>query len=366
MNKKISLPIFFFILILTIIWLYLPAKSNNHAVGKIISLNEIDEPALIIGAAAKVIEVELKILTGQYKNQILLTEHYILSQDATQNLILKENDKITVFIDYEDGELITGIEEYYKTNKLLFLCLLFVALIVLISGYNGLKSLISLFLTLILIFGLLPILLFKGYSPILLAVIFSIIMSVLTIFIVYGFNLKSYSALAGTIGGVIIAGVLAYFSVTSMRLSGWTGHETLYLQNIAENLNLQGLLVCGIIIGSLGAVMDVTISISSSICEIKKAEPSKNISYLFKSGLKIGKDIIGTMTNTLILAYAGSSFALILLFVSQKSEFPLFKIINMEFISSEVVRAISGSLGMVSAIPITALITAILLCKKDK
>jgi uncharacterized membrane protein len=365
LNKKtigIILLIIFLIIIISL--KIFSNQSESHAVAKIISLKENSDAVFFLDDIKAIYSIKLKILTGEYKDKIINTEHYLFEDDIN-NLYLKLNDKVTVLLYFEDNILKAGIEEYYKSNKLLILLLFFVCVVLIITGYNGLKSIISLFLTLLLLFGFMPQLLFAGFPPILLAIVFSFVISIITIFTVYGFNYKSYSALAGTIGGVITAGFLAYYSVVVMRLSGWIGHETLYLQSIAENIDLSGLLVCGIIIGALGAVMDVTISISSAIAEIKKTSPEKDIKYLFNSGIKIGKDIIGTMTNTLVLAYAGSSFTLILLFTFQKADFPLFKIINMEYISSEIIRAVAGSMGMVIAIPLTALVSAILFCKYD-
>ncbi|HPW58946.1 MAG TPA: YibE/F family protein, partial [Candidatus Rifleibacterium sp.] len=124
------------------------------------------------------------------------------------------------------------------------------------------------------------------------------------------------------------------------------------------NIDLRGIMISGIIIGALGAVMDVAISIASSLLEISLANPAYDRQKLFASGMNIGRDIIGSMVNTLILAYTGASLTLILVFAMQKEDFPLIKIMNMEFICTEVVRSLAGLFGMVLAIPITALIAS--------
>jgi len=176
--------------------------------------------------------------------------------------------------------------------------------------------------------------------------------------IVAGTNYKSYSAMIGTLGGVFVAGTLSVLCVAVMRLSGLVEQESIYLQSISEQIDLRGILVCGIIIGALGAVMDVSISIASSITEVKGANPTLRLKALYQSGINIGSDIIGTMTNTLILAYSGSSLTVMLLLVAQRSDFPLIRVMNFDFIASEVLRALAGSIGMLTAIPITALTAA--------
>ncbi len=276
------------------------------------------------------------------------------------NFMIYKNDKVTIFIDNSDNKLNIGIDGYYKTNKLIFLIAIFIILVFIVSGYNGIKSLTALLITLVIIFLFMTDFVLKGYSPIFLAIICSFVITFITLIIVSGFNFKTYAAIIGTLGGVTSAGLLGYFSILNMRLSGFSEHEAMYLQNAAGQMDFQGILASGIIIGALGAVMDVCISISSSIFEIKKANNNYSFYDLFKSGMKIGRDIIGTMVNTLVLAYSGSSFTLILLFAAQKSDFPLGRIINLDFITSELARSIAGSCGMVLAIPITAFSAAFL------
>jgi len=184
--------------------------------------------------------------------------------------------------------------------------------------------------------------------------------------IVAGTNYKSYAAMIGTLGGVFIAGALSVLCAAVMRLSGLVGHESVYLQSISEQIDLRGILVCGIIIGALGAAMDISISISSSITEVKQANPKMSLKALYRAGINIGSDIIGTMTNTLILAYSGSSLTMMLLLAAQRSDFPLIRVMNFDFIASEVLRALAGSIGMLTAIPITALTAAYFNTRRKK
>jgi len=133
-------------------------------------------------------------------------------------------------------------------------------------------------------------------------------------------------------------------------------------QNI--HLDVQGLLFAGIIIGALGAVMDVSMSVSSAVEEVKKANPTLDAADLFRSGLNVGRDVMGTMSNTLILAYTGSSVPLLLIFMAYQES--LLKMINLDMIASEIVRALSGSLGMVMVAPLTAFIAGLLFERSRK
>ncbi|HIE28877.1 TPA: YibE/F family protein [Candidatus Poribacteria bacterium] len=302
-------------------------------------------------------KVTVKMKTGKYKGKLVQTDIY-----SEQNPLLDLNIKVgdTVIVAYEESgeELQIDIIDRDKGKPLLLLIILFFIAVVSLGRFKGVKALISLIFTLVLIFVLMAPLLLKGYSPLISAILVSILSTTVTMLIVAGINYKSYSAMIGTLGGVFVAGVLSVLSAAVMRLSGLVGHESIFLQSISEQIDLRGILVCGIIIGALGAVMDVSISISSAITEVRQANPNLSLRELYRAGVNIGRDIIGTMTNTLILAYAGSSLTMVLLFIGQKSDFPLIRVMNFDLIASEILRALAGSIGMLTAIPITALTAA--------
>jgi len=302
-------------------------------------------------------KVTVKMKTGKYKDELVQTDIY-----SEQNLLFDLNIRVgdTVVVAYESSteDLQVAIVERDKGKPLLLLTIIFFISVVLLGRFKGIKALFSLIFTLALIFVIMVPLLLKGYSPLISAILVSVLATVVTMLIVAGINYKAYAAMIGTLGGVLIAGVLSVLCAIVMRLSGLVGHESIFLQSISEHINLRGILVCGIIIGALGAVMDVSISISSSITEVKQANPALSLKELYRAGINIGSDIIGTMTNTLILAYSGSSLTMVLLFIAQKSDFPLIRVLNFDFIASEILRALAGSIGMLTAIPITALTAA--------
>ena len=181
-----------------------------------------------------------------------------------------------------------------------------------------------------------------------------------------GINKKGYSALLGTISGLIISGIMVLIVGKFANFSGLGAEEAQMLAYVPKfkDLNFQGILYAGIILGALGAIMDVTVSISSSMWEMKQIHSEIKLKELIHSGLNVGKDIMGSMSNTLILAYTGSSIFLILLFQGYNLKF--IEIINMDVIASEITRAIAGSIGLVLAIPVTVLISGVMYTDKKE
>lgn len=304
--------------------------------------------------------VKIKVLTGQYKGEVFEIIHN-LTGDLRFDIDVKKGDRVLVAVDrLEDGNIELSIVEYARASYILWVSLIFIGLILLIGRFKGLKTVLTLLLTIVLILkGLIPGLL-AGYNPILLTILIAFVITLVTILAVSGINRKSYAAITGVLGGVFAAGLIAYLIGSKVKLTGLSSEEAVMLMYIPQNIDFdfKGLLFSGIIMGALGAVMDVGMSIASSMEEIKRADPSMATKDLIVSGMNVGKDIMGTMSNTLILAYTGSSIPLLLLFTAYGEDFS--KIINLDLIATEIIRALVGSIGLVLCIPITALITGIL------
>ena len=211
---------------------------------------------------------------------------------------------------------------------------------------------------------MLPLML-KGVNPILAGIIMAILSISVTLLLVSGKNMKTLTAILGTVSGVVIAGIVAYVFGELAHLSGLTMDNAESLMYIAEDtgLKIRGLMFTGILVASLGAVMDVAMSISSAIFEIHSVNNRSTMSELFRSAMNIGKDIIGTMTNTLILAFAGGSLSVLILIYSSNMTYN--KLINLDVLGIEVIQGLAGSIGIVLAVPITAAIGSYL-CKKVK
>jgi len=309
--------------------------------------------------------VTVEILDGEYKGQIFETEHN-LTGNFGYDIDVEQGDRVLVTAEkMDDGSVKVYVSEYLRSTYVYIIAVIFVALILIIGRMKGLKTIITLILTIILVLkGLLPGLL-AGYNPIALTIGIAVVITLITILTVGGINRKSYAAIIGVLGGVFVAGLIAYVVGSQVKLTGLSSEEAVMLMYIPQGIqfDFRGLLFSGIIIGASGAVMDVGMSISSSMEEIKNADPTMSRKTLIMSGMNVGKDIMGTMANTLILAYTGSSIPLLLLFTAYGEDFT--KIINLDIIATEVIRSFAGSIGLVLCIPITAL-AAGLLSEKHK
>ncbi|CAH2213916.1 YibE/F family protein [Tepidibacter aestuarii] len=242
--------------------------------------------------------------------------------------------------------------------SLLYLLVIFLGGLLIIGGFKGLKSIFTLVFTIFAIVKVLLPMILKGYNPVFVSVCICAVVIIITLLIVCGINKKTLSAIIGTTGGVIIAGFLALMIGSMANLTGLGNEESIHLILYSKNIDFKGLLFSGIIIGSLGAAMDVGMSIASAMHEIELANPKITTDDLISAGMNVGRDIMGTMSNTLILAYVGSSLNLMLLLSTY--DISLIQIITRDNIASEVVRALAGSTGLVFTIPLTAIVSGVL------
>ncbi|MCL2212912.1 MAG: YibE/F family protein [Oscillospiraceae bacterium] len=239
-----------------------------------------------------------------------------------------------------------------RQSPILWMVLIFVICVIAVGKTKGIKSLISLAaIILLIIFGLIPLLL-RGYDPIILSILACILATIINFGICFGISKKSISATIGVAGGLVIAGVVAYVFSAITRV-GFAHGDAQMLQYLpgGSGFNFRGLLFAGIIIATLGACLDVAISISSSLTEIRTQNPNASDKDLIKSGFNIGRDIMGTMVNTLILVYTGSSLSTILILIGFDMGFS--EIINLQSIATEIISGISGSMGLIFVIPAT-------------
>ncbi len=241
---------------------------------------------------------------------------------------------------------------------LIILIAVFIVLLLLVGRWKGLKAILSLAIT---VFAVIKILLpgiLRGWDPVIVSVLICIGVICISMLIISGLSRKTFSAIIGTVGGVVLAGALALIIGTLAKLTGLGNEEANMLMFIPHDVyfNFKGLLFAGIIIGTMGATMDVGMSIASAMNEIKENSPQIKKADLIKAGMNVGKDTMATMANTLILAYVGGSLHLLLLLIAYET--PFSHIINWDMIASEIVRAIAGSIGIIFTIPITALASA--------
>ena len=304
--------------------------------------------------------VLVKVLNGENKGKIIQVENQ-LSSNPAYDINIKSGDRVMLDIEKQGGSSYINISDRERIPALLIITGIFMTLLLGIGGMKGLKSLMSLIITTALvIFILVPSILNRfPIIPVTVAVAF--VSTICTMFLIGGFNLKSVAACIGTIGGVVSAGLISSLIINIAPLSGFHDQESIILWGSRPDLDFTGLLTSAMIIGALGAIMDVGISIASSIAEVKSIDNSLSAKQLVKSGLNVGKDIMGAMSNTLILAYIGSFLPLILL----ATDAPLIKLINLNSIATEITAAVAGSIGIVLAVPITAFAAGYLMSNKS-
>ena len=340
--------------------------AEESVKAKVIEAGDIYERENGSGGTETVQDVKVKILEGKNKDE-KFSATYVLTYDLDNKIVgykLREGNTVFVGVSEENGNVKVTIQDIVREKYLIGLVVFFFASILLIGRKKGLKSIIGLVITILAIFFILVATIFKGYNAILVSIGTSFLIIVLTFAIIGGWNKKTLSAALGTLGGVVLAGVIASITGYLAQLSGAGKEEAIMLSVASKDVvfNFRELLFAEIIVSALGACMDVGMSISSSLSELKMKNPSMTGKELFKSGMNIGGDMIGTMTNTLILSFIGSSLVLVLLYMSSSIKFT--DVINIEAIATEAVCAIAGSIGIVYTVPITAIIYAFM--NRDK
>ncbi|MBQ9823804.1 MAG: YibE/F family protein [Solobacterium sp.] len=304
------------------------------------------------------------VSSGRYSGESILVNNYI---GPLYGVPLQEGDEAVLIINtYGDGSVRATVYEYNRTGALLAAVAAFVLITVLVGGKTGLKSLVSLAVTVAFLFMILIPWLLKG-APTLPAVFLSCLYITAVSFVILGgLHRKTVCAMIATAAGTAFALLFAIAAQKLARIDGLRIADVeplLQMRQAGIPVSLRGLLSAGIMISALGAVMDVAMSISSSLEEVHAANPEMSAKQLFSSGMNIGADMVGTMTNTLILAFLGSGFTLILyLFSLGLNHYQLF---SSAYAAIEVISGIASSAGMILAIPVGAFVSALLL-KKEK
>ncbi|MEG2420630.1 MAG: YibE/F family protein [Oscillospiraceae bacterium] len=301
--------------------------------------------------------VELKLLSGEYRGKILPADNYL---NAYANVDVKEGTRVIVRLDLDEGgsPYVVAIVNYDRGPVLGVMALLFALMLVVIGGKKGVKALLGLAFTLVALWFLLIPLISRGFSPILSTVFLVVLTTAVSLLLLNGLSQKTLCATLGCVGGVTVAGLVAALVGVLTPLGGFNMPEAeeLVLRAGEQGVHIRGLLVCGVLIAALGAVMDVAMAISSSLWELRTLNPKLDTIALFRSGMNIGRDAMGTMANTLILAFVGSSLNMLLLF--RIFDYPYLQILNSDLMAVEIIQGLAGSMGIVLTVPLVALISA--------
>ena len=307
----------------------------------------------------------VRVKTGRYAGQQMMADNTV---GPIYGCPMAVGDGVTVGLStYSDGTVRCYIYEYDRSMGLTLVLGAFLLVTVLVGGKVGLKSLLSLGLTVAaLIFILLPLLL-RGWPTILTTFFVSVLVTAATFVILGGVDKKTVCACLGTLAGIALATVFGLLAQKLLRIDGYRqeyAEALLQLRQTGESaIGITGLITAGVIVSALGAVMDVAMSISSALQELTRVNPDLTSKDLFKSGMNIGRDMVGTMTNTLILAILGSGLTLVVYIYSLSLQ--PWQLLSSAYMSLEAISGIASSIGVMLAVPLTAAICAVSYGKKN-
>ncbi|UYP01442.1 YibE/F family protein [Oceanotoga sp. DSM 15011] len=356
-----------FLLMINVLLFYIPVNEtkNNYEYYKseVISVDnsEIQQFGIIKQGEQY---VELKILNGEDKNKrIILSNILIGKMELDKNF--KIGDKVLIEKNTNSNSLNYSIVDFYRADSQILLILSFSIILILISGWTGVKSLLSFTTTILFLWKIMIPLFLKGYNPIIISLLIVSMLTFIIIFLVAGFNKKGLIAFLGAISGVLITIIISELFSRPFYINGSVKpfSETL-LYSGYYMLDLNKLFISGIFLASSGAVMDISMDISASMNEVKNKAKNINSKELIKSGLNVGKAVIGTMATTLLLAYSGGYATLLMAFMAKNTN--EFALININYISSEILNIIVGSFGLVLTAPLTAIIGGFILSFEKK
>jgi uncharacterized membrane protein len=243
-----------------------------------------------------------------------------------------------------------------RTDSLIWLALAFAVLVVVLGRLRGLAALVGLALSLMLLLWFALPAILEGRSPTLVACVGAGVIAYLVIYLAHGFTLRTTVAVLGTLAGVGLAAVLSMAWVPLADLTGLVTETSYVIQATGVQVDPSGLLLAGIVIGALGAIDDVSVTQASAVWELHEAVPTSDGRGLFRAGMRVGRDHVGSIVNTLALAYVGASLPLLIVF--RLSDLALERVVGSEIVAAEIVRALVGSIGLVAAMPITTWLAA--------
>ena len=307
----------------------------------------------------------VRFTNGAFKGQIA-TAINLLQGSLEQDKLFVEGDKAQVVISC-DGDTILRVTmtDHYRIPGELLLAAIFVLFLILFAGRTGVRAILSFALTVLAIWKVLVPLYLKGYNPIWIGLSINLLLTTLIIALVYGFDKRCAAAVFGSFLGILMTCVLGIVFTDMFKIHGAVmAYSESLLYAGFQNLNLTQIFMASIFVGSSGAVMDLSVDITSAVHEVVEKKPDISPWEAVKSGMNVGRAAMGTMTTTLLLAYSGGYIALLMVFMAQGT--PIEHIFNYKYVSAEIIHTIVGSFGLVSVAPFTALCTGLLLTKNKR
>lgn len=296
-------------------------------------------------------KLQIRITKGSIKGKVITVENG--GSPMAQTVLYEKGDDVMISYTKDlEGEDVFFITDYVRTPGLLYLFVFFAILSVVIGGRKGAFSIGAMIFSFAVIFIFILPQIQNGRDPVMISVLASFLIIPVTFYLSHGFEKKTTVSIAGTFIALVLTGLLSAIFVNSTHLSGMSSEDALLLQSAGSGgVNLKGLLLAGIIIGALGVLDDITVSQTAVVYQLHDLKPELPFTDLFARSLRIGRDHIASMINTLVLVYTGASLPLLLIFLNNPR--PFGDILNLEMISTEIVRTLVGSIGLILAVPIT-------------
>lgn len=339
-------------------------QGTERAIGKVIKTDNsaiISSGMVQSGEQSCTLEIENGIFQGQE-----LTGVNFLSGSLEKDKIFKVGDRALLTISYENDNIKSVVmSDHYRLNKEMILLVIFAVFLVIFAGKNGFQAILSFVITVLMIWKILVPCYLKGYSPVWVGIIITAILTAIIIFFVYGVDKRTVAATLGALLGVLTTCILGILFTDLFQIHGaiMPNAESL-LYSGYQDLDLTAIFMSSIFIGASGAMMDLSVDITSAIAEVVAKKPDISRKEAILSGMNVGRAAMGTMTTTLLLAYSGGYISLLMVFMAQGT--PIDHILNYKYVAAEVLDTVVGSFGLVTVAPFTAVMAGILLAGKGK
>lgn len=339
-------------------------READQCVAKVL---ETDDSAIIDTGLVRSGEqrCKLEIISGKFKGE--QTEGVnMLNGSLEQDKMFYHGDTAQVVVSYDGDEiLMVTMIDHNRIPMELVMGAIFIIFLILFAGRTGIRAVLSFLLTILALWKILVPSYLKGYNPIWMGLIFTLILSLLIIALVYGFDRRCASAVSGTFLGVLVTCVMGAVFTDLFKIHGavMSSSESLLYAGY-QDLNLTRIFMASIFIGASGAIMDLSVDITSAVYEVVEKRPDIGWKEAVKSGMNVGRAAMGTMTTTLLLAYSGGYIALLMVFMAQGT--PLINILNYKHVAAEMIHTVIGSFGLVTVAPFTALCAGVFLTHKKE
>lgn len=308
---------------------------------------------------------QLEILDGMFQGQTVSGVN-MLNGSLEQDKVFQPGDKALVVVSH-DGDTITNVtmSDHYRLSWELVMAIGFAIFLILFAGTTGVRAIASFVLTVLTLWKVLVPLYLKGYNPIWIGLAITLFLTVLIIALVYGFDRRCWAAVSGSFLGILVTCVLGVLFTDLFQIHGAVmSYSESLLYSGYQDLNLTQIFMASIFIGASGAIMDLSVDITSAVYEVVEKRPDLTWWEATRSGMNVGRAAMGTMTTTLLFAYSGGYVALLMVFMAQGT--PVENILNYKYVAAELIHTVIGSFGLVTVAPFTALCAGVFLTRREK